>query len=176
MIGGGVAGIQAALDIADAGYQVVLVEREPSIGGKMAGLSETFPTLDCSQCILTPRMVDVGQHPNITLHTYSEVEAVEGYVGNFKVTIRKKARYVDIEKCTGCGQCWNACPSKKNSQRVRLRHGQSHGDLRAVPAGRARPAGDRSPRLPASSQGQVRPVREEVPGRRPSASTTKIGW
>jgi heterodisulfide reductase subunit A2 len=113
VIGGGVAGIQAALDVAEAGYQVVLVEREPSIGGKMAGLSETFPTLDCSQCILTPRMVDVGQHPNITLHTYSEVEAVEGYVGNFKAAIRKKARYVDMAKCTGCGQCWNACPSKK---------------------------------------------------------------
>lgn len=113
VIGGGVAGIQAALDIAEAGYQVVLVEREPSIGGRMAGLSETFPTLDCSQCILTPRMVDVGQHPNITLHTYSEVESVEGYVGNFKVKIRKKARYVDIAKCTGCGQCWNSCPSKK---------------------------------------------------------------
>jgi len=113
IVGGGVAGIQAALDIADAGYQVVLVEREPSIGGKMAGLSETFPTLDCSQCILTPRMVDVGQHPNITLHTHSEIETVEGYVGNFQVKIRKKARYVDIAKCTGCGQCWNACPSKK---------------------------------------------------------------
>ena len=114
VIGGGVAGIQAALDIADAGYQVVLVEREPSIGGKMAGLSETFPTLDCSQCILTPRMVEAGQHPNITLHTYSEVESVEGYVGNFRVTVRKKARYIDMEKCTGCGQCWNSCPSKKN--------------------------------------------------------------
>ncbi len=114
VIGGGVAGIQAALDIADSGREVVLVEREPSIGGKMAGLSETFPTLDCSQCILTPRMVDVGQHPNIRLYTYSEVEGVEGYVGNFKVTVRKKARYVDMDACTGCGQCWNACPSKKN--------------------------------------------------------------
>ena len=114
VIGGGVAGIQAALDIADAGYQVVLVEREPSIGGKMAGLSETFPTLDCSQCILTPRMVEAGQHANITLYTCSEVESVEGYVGNFRVTVRKKARYIDMEKCTGCGQCWNACPSKKN--------------------------------------------------------------
>jgi heterodisulfide reductase subunit A len=113
VIGGGVAGIQAALDIADAGYPVVLVEREPSIGGKMAGLSETFPTLDCSQCILTPRMVEVAQHPNITLHTLAEVEQVEGYVGNFQVTIRKRARYVDIDKCTGCGQCWNSCPSKK---------------------------------------------------------------
>jgi heterodisulfide reductase subunit A2 len=114
VVGGGVAGIQAALDIADAGHQVVLVEREPSIGGKMAGLSETFPTLDCSQCILTPRMVDVGQHPNITLYTYSEVESVEGFVGNFKATIRQKARCVDIDKCNGCGQCWNSCPSKKN--------------------------------------------------------------
>lgn len=113
VVGGGVAGIQAALDIADAGYEVVLVEREPSIGGKMAGLSETFPTLDCSQCILTPRMVDVAQHPQIQLYTCSEVESVEGYVGNFEVAIRKRARYVDIEKCTGCGQCWNACPSKK---------------------------------------------------------------
>lgn len=114
VIGGGVAGIQAALDIADAGHEVVLVEREPSIGGKMAGLSETFPTLDCSQCILTPRMVDVGQHPKIKLYTWSEVETVDGFVGNFRVTIRKKARYVDIDKCTGCGACWNVCPSKKN--------------------------------------------------------------
>ena len=113
VIGAGVAGIQAALDIADAGCEVVLVEREPSVGGKMAGLSETFPTLDCSQCILTPRMVEVGQHPNITLHSYSEIESVEGYVGNFKVTVRKKARYVDIDKCTGCGDCWNKCPSKR---------------------------------------------------------------
>jgi len=114
VIGGGVAGIQAALDIADAGYEVVLVEREPSIGGKMAGLSETFPTLDCSQCILTPRMVEVGQHPRIALYSYSEVEAVEGFVGNFKIKIRQKARYVDVSKCTGCGDCWNACPLKRN--------------------------------------------------------------
>lgn len=114
VIGGGVAGIQAALDIADAGYEVVMVEREPSIGGKMAGLSETFPTLDCSQCILTPRMVEVGEHPRIKLYSYSEVKAVEGFVGNFKITIRQKARYVDTTKCTGCGECWNVCPLKKN--------------------------------------------------------------
>lgn len=113
VVGGGVAGIQAALDIADAGYEVVLVEREPSIGGKMAGLSETFPTLDCSQCILTPRMVEAGQHPRIKLYTYSEVENVEGYVGNFKVTIKKRARFVDMKACTGCGDCWNLCPQKK---------------------------------------------------------------
>jgi heterodisulfide reductase subunit A len=114
VIGGGVAGIQAALDIADSGHEVVMVEREPSIGGKMAGLSETFPTLDCSQCILTPRMVEVGQHPRIKLYSYSEVEKVEGFVGNFKITIRQRARYVDVNKCTGCGECWNVCPLKRN--------------------------------------------------------------
>jgi heterodisulfide reductase subunit A len=92
VIGGGIAGIQAALDIADGGHQVVLIEKEASIGGHMSQLSETFPTLDCSQCILTPRMVEAYQHPNITLHTWSEVEKVDGYIGNFEVTIRKKAR------------------------------------------------------------------------------------
>ncbi|AAR33425.1 CoB--CoM heterodisulfide reductase iron-sulfur subunit A family protein [Geobacter sulfurreducens] len=113
VIGGGIAGIQAALDIADAGHKVVLVEREPSIGGHMAQLSETFPTLDCSQCIMTPKMVDVANHPNITLHTYSEIESVDGYIGNFQVTIRKKARSVDESKCTGCGVCMAKCPQKK---------------------------------------------------------------
>jgi len=113
VIGGGVAGIQAALDIADGGHEVILVEKDPSVGGHMAQLSETFPTLDCSQCILTPKMVDVGSHPNIKLYTYSEVEKIEGFVGNFKATIRKKARSVDIDKCTGCGECQLKCPSKK---------------------------------------------------------------
>jgi heterodisulfide reductase subunit A len=113
VIGGGVAGIQAALDIASAGHEVILVEKESSIGGKMAGLSETFPTLDCSQCILTPRMVDAGQHTKIKLMTYSEVESVEGYIGNFKVHVRKKAKYVDHAKCTGCSSCWTSCPQKK---------------------------------------------------------------
>ena len=114
VIGGGVAGIQAAMDIAASGYEVVLVERAPSIGGKMAGLSETFPTLDCSQCILTPRMVEAGQHPRIRLYTYSEIEGVDGFIGNFKVTIRQKARYVDMSKCTGCGECAKVCPLKRN--------------------------------------------------------------
>ncbi|GLI37920.1 CoB--CoM heterodisulfide reductase iron-sulfur subunit A family protein [Geobacter hydrogenophilus] len=113
VIGGGIAGIQAALDIADAGHQVVLVEREPSIGGHMAQLSETFPTLDCSQCIMTPKMVDAANHPNITLHTYSEIESVDGYIGNFQITVRKKARSVIEEKCTGCGVCSAKCPQKK---------------------------------------------------------------
>lgn len=113
VIGGGIAGIQAALDIAGAGREVILVEREPSIGGHMSQLSETFPTLDCSQCILTPRMVEAIQHPNIKVLTYSEVEEVDGYIGNFKVKVRKKARYVDIDKCTGCGDCIQKCPVKK---------------------------------------------------------------
>ncbi len=113
VIGGGIAGIQAALDIADSGHHVVLVEKEPSIGGHMAQLSETFPTLDCSQCIMTPKMVDVANHPNITLHTYSEIEQVDGYIGNFQITIRKKARSVDMGKCTGCGVCMAKCPQKK---------------------------------------------------------------
>jgi heterodisulfide reductase subunit A len=113
VIGGGIAGIQAALDIADAGHEVILVEREPSIGGHMAQLSETFPTLDCSQCIMTPKMVDVANHPQITLHTYSEIELVEGYIGNFQVTIKKKARSVHEDKCTGCGVCMTKCPQKK---------------------------------------------------------------
>jgi heterodisulfide reductase subunit A len=115
VIGGGISGIQAALDVANAGYEVVLVEKEPSIGGHMSQLSETFPTLDCSQCILTPRMVEVYQHPKIKLLTYSEVEKVEGFIGNFKVTIRKKARYVDDTKCTGCGDCMQKCPIKKKA-------------------------------------------------------------
>ncbi len=115
VIGGGIAGIQAALDVANAGYEVVLVEKEPSIGGHMSQLSETFPTLDCSQCILTPRMVEVYQHPRIKLMTYSEVEKVEGFIGNFNVTIRKKARHIDEDKCTGCGLCITKCPTKKKA-------------------------------------------------------------
>lgn len=120
VIGGGVAGLQASLDIANSGYQVVLVEKNPSIGGHMAQLSETFPTLDCSQCILTPKMVDVRQHENIKLYTYSEVEEISGYAGNFKVKIKVKPRSVDLEKCTGCGDCWNYCPVM-NTPQIRVR-------------------------------------------------------
>ncbi len=110
VIGAGIAGIQAALDIAGAGFPVYLVEREPSVGGHMAQLDKTFPTLDCSACILTPKMVDVAGHPNIELMTYSEVVSVEGEVGAFRARVRKKARYVDISKCTGCGDCAKVCP------------------------------------------------------------------
>jgi len=112
VVGGGVAGITAALELAEAGYHVYLVERESSIGGHMAQLDKTFPTLDCSACILTPKMVDVAQHPNITLLSYSEVEAVDGYLGNFTITVRKKARHVIEEKCTGCGICTEKCPKR----------------------------------------------------------------
>ncbi|MEJ5363840.1 MAG: CoB--CoM heterodisulfide reductase iron-sulfur subunit A family protein [Desulfosoma sp.] len=114
VIGGGVAGIQAALDCADAGLDVVLVEREPTIGGKMAKLDKTFPTIDCSSCILGPKMVDVAQKENITLHAATEVESLSGTIGNFTVTLRKKAVYVDWDACTGCGLCMEKCPSKKN--------------------------------------------------------------
>ncbi|HDL89850.1 MAG: disulfide reductase [Candidatus Aminicenantes bacterium] len=110
VIGGGISGIQAALDIANGGYEVILVERSPSIGGHMIQLSETFPTLDCSQCILTPKMVEVSKHPNIKLLTYSEVQEISGFVGNFKVKILKKPTYVDPDACTLCGECAEVCP------------------------------------------------------------------
>ena len=116
VIGGGIAGIQAALDIAESGFKVDLVEKEPSIGGRMAQLEKTFPTLDCSACILTPKMVEAAQHPDIELLTYSEVEEVSGFVGQFDVTIRKKTRSVDMSKCNGCGDCMEKCPVKVPSE------------------------------------------------------------
>ena len=121
VIGAGIAGIQAALDIANAGIKVYLVDREPSIGGHMAQLDKTFPTLDCSSCIMTPRMVEVGQHPNIELLTYSEVEMVEGEAGRFRVRVRKKARSVYFDKCTGCGVCVEHCPIR-NEPYLPLKH------------------------------------------------------
>jgi heterodisulfide reductase subunit A len=116
VVGGGIAGIQAALKIADSEHKVYLVEKDPSIGGHMAQLDKTFPTLDCSACILTPRMTQVGSHPYIELLTYSQVEEVSGFIGNFKVKIRKKARYVDETLCTGCGLCQTKCPWKADSE------------------------------------------------------------
>lgn len=109
IVGAGIAGIQAALEIANSGEHVYLVEREPSVGGRMGQFDKTFPTLDCAACILTPKMVSVGHRRGITLLTYTEVESVSGYIGNFKVRVRKRARYVDPEKCTGCGVCWSEC-------------------------------------------------------------------
>ena len=113
VIGGGIAGIQTALDIADAGFYVDIVEKKPTIGGKMAQLDKTFPTLDCAACILTPKMVDAAQHEKIKIYSYSEVTDVKGFVGNFSVTIKKNARYVKEDICTGCGACVEKCPQKK---------------------------------------------------------------
>ena len=112
VVGAGIAGIQASLDLANKGFKVYLVERAPSIGGHMAQLDKTFPTLDCSACILTPKMVDVPRHPNINLLSYSEVKSVDGFIGNFKVVITKKARYINEVKCTSCGVCAEKCPVK----------------------------------------------------------------
>jgi len=115
IVGGGIAGMQAALDVADAGYEAVLVERLPSIGGRMAQLSETFPTLDCAQCILTPRTVEVGHHEQIRLLTHAEVVDIEGQAGDFQVRVRCHASYVDWEACTGCGLCQEKCPTNVDS-------------------------------------------------------------
>ena len=113
VIGGGIAGIQTALDVADAGFEVDIVEKEPTIGGRMAQLDKTFPTLDCAACILTPKMVEAAQSEKINIISYAELEKVTAYVGNFTATIRKKARYIDETKCTGCGVCTEKCPSRK---------------------------------------------------------------
>ena len=113
VIGGGIAGIQTALDIADAGFEVDIVEKQPTIGGKMTQIDKTFPTLDCAACILTPKMVDAAQNEKIHIYSYSEVEHVKGFVGNFHVTIKKKARFVKEDICTGCGLCTEKCPQKK---------------------------------------------------------------
>jgi len=110
VVGGGVAGIQASLDLSELGYKVYLIENNPSIGGIMGQLDKTFPTLDCSMCILAPKMVEVGRDPNIELITYSQVEKVEGQAGNFEVTLLKKARYIDADKCKACGICHEHCP------------------------------------------------------------------
>ncbi len=116
VVGGGIAGMQASLDIASAGYHVYLVERTPTIGGHMLQYDKTFPTLDCAACIGTPKMVEVGQNSNIELLSYSEVEDVSGFIGNYKVKVRKKARYIDASKCTGCGECTTVCPVDKSNE------------------------------------------------------------
>ncbi len=110
VLGAGVAGIQASLDLADMGYKVYLVEDKPSIGGAMAQLDKTFPTNDCAMCLLSPKLVDTARHQNIEIITNSELRKVDGLAGNFTVTINKRPRYIDEEKCTGCGTCTNSCP------------------------------------------------------------------
>ncbi len=116
VIGGGIAGIQASMDLANRGFNVYLVERNSSIGGRMAQLDKTFPTMDCSMCILAPKMIEVSHHPNVHMLTYSEVKEVKGAVGNFKVKVLKKPRYVDETKCTGCGICFEKCPTEAPSE------------------------------------------------------------
>jgi heterodisulfide reductase subunit A len=110
IVGGGIAGMQAALDVANSGFKVYLVEKNPSIGGNMAQLDKTFPTNDCSTCMISPKLIEVAKHPNIEILSHSEVEEVTGKPGHFRVKIKKKARYVDESVCTGCGTCVAACP------------------------------------------------------------------
>lgn len=110
VFGGGISGIQASLDLAEMGFKVYLVEEKPSIGGVMAQLDKTFPTNDCAMCLLSPKLVDTGRHPNIQLITYSELVKIKGEPGNFVISLKIKPRFVDEEKCTGCGECVNNCP------------------------------------------------------------------
>lgn len=112
VVGGGIAGIQAALDLADSGFKTYLIESRPSIGGVMSQLDKTFPTNDCAMCILSPKLVETARHPNIELLAYSDVKSITGKAGDFKVKVVNKARYVDETKCTGCGSCTEKCPSK----------------------------------------------------------------
>ena len=116
VMGGGIGGLQAALDLANSGYKVYLVDKRPAIGGTMAQLDKTFPTNDCSMCILAPKLVDTGRHQNIEIITMAEVERIEGEPGNFKVMVKKNPRFVDESKCTGCGSCWNNCPVRNIAQ------------------------------------------------------------
>lgn len=110
IVGGGIAGMQAALDLANAGYKVYLVEESPAIGGRMAQLDKTFPTNDCSMCMISPKLIEVSKHLNIEIISYADVESVEGEPGNFTVTVNKRPRYVDQNICTGCGTCYSSCP------------------------------------------------------------------
>jgi len=110
VIGGGIGGIQAALDLADSGFYVYLVEKTPAIGGRMSQLDKTFPTNDCSMCIMSPKLVECGRHLNIEILTYADIESVEGSAGDFEVTINKRARSVNTDLCTGCGSCVENCP------------------------------------------------------------------
>ncbi|HUV74035.1 MAG TPA: CoB--CoM heterodisulfide reductase iron-sulfur subunit A family protein [Anaerolineae bacterium] len=112
VVGGGIAGIQASIDLANMGLQVYLVEQSPSIGGRMAQLDKTFPTNDCSMCILAPKMIECAGHENVHLLTYSELAGIDGEAGDFRVTVRRKPRYVDVSKCTGCGECAEKCPRR----------------------------------------------------------------
>jgi len=116
VVGGGIGGIQAALDLANSGFKTFVLEKEPAIGGVMAQLDKTFPTNDCSMCIMSPKLVDVGRHPNIELITYADIEDIKGSAGNFQVKINKRASFIDADKCTGCGECEEVCPVSLDSE------------------------------------------------------------
>ena len=116
VVGGGIGGIQAALDLADSGFYVYLVEASSAIGGRMSQLDKTFPTNDCAMCIIGPKLVECSRHRNIEIITYADVESVEGSEGNFKVKIRKRARSVKVDLCTGCGSCVENCPVTNQAQ------------------------------------------------------------
>ena len=175
VVGGGIAGIQAALEIADAGFKVYLVEKEPSIGGHMAQFDKTFPTLDCSACILTPKMVAAGTHPNITLLTWSEVEKVDGLRRQLHRHRPKKARYVKTEDlCNGCGICQEKCPKKVIDDglrgRARLSQGRStRRSRRPCPSTRS----STDTELHLLREGHLQGLREVLPDRTPSTSTRK---
>jgi heterodisulfide reductase subunit A2 len=121
VVGGGVSGIQAALDLAESGYFVYLVEKSPAVGGAMAQLDKTFPTTDCSMCILSPYLVTAGRHPNIELITCAEVETVEGVPGRFCVKVKKHARFIHRDRCTGCRSCLEACPVTQDTNAAQRR-------------------------------------------------------
>ena len=161
VVGAGIAGIQAALELANTGKKVYLVEKNSTIGGHMAQFDKTFPTLDCSACILTPKMDSVLQHKNITMMTSCEVSEVKGYVGNFDITIKQKARYVDHDKCNACLACTEKMPREGNL-RVGRRTGQAKGHLHSVSAGRAAEAGHRPGILHLFYQGQVQGLPESL--------------
>ena len=173
VVGGGVAGIQAALELAEAGYPVFMVEREPSIGGHMAQFDKTFPTLDCSACILTPKMSDVGTHEKITLLSYAEVEEVKGFVGNFQVRIRKKARGVDEKDCTGCGICIEKCPRKVVDDVFEAGMGYRKAIYRPFPQAVPKYPRHRPGQLHLLRTRHVQGVREVLPDQRHSTSTRK---
>ena len=146
--GGGVSGIQAALDLADSGYYVYMAEQSPSIGGAMSQLDKTFPTNDCSMCIMSPKLVEVGRHLNIELLTLSEIENITGEAGNFEVTLNQTPRFIDATKCTGCGECAEACPVTLPSvfeQGLGLREATYKPYAQAVPGAFSISKKDRSP-------------------------------
>jgi heterodisulfide reductase subunit A len=131
VVGGGIAGMQAALDVANSGFRVYLVEKNPSIGGNMAQLDKTFPTNDCSTCMISPKLIEVAKHPNIEILSYSEVQGITGEPGRFKVKIRRKARYVDESICTGCGTCVVNCPIQFRPHFERCAQGESKARIEA---------------------------------------------